>query len=74
MKGVSEPDAETGVSLGEDPCYVIVSDKLSCMELSEYSLNEGLLNCLEVYLREPGKYAVVPIAVSQEPVKMRIKV
>jgi hypothetical protein len=37
MKGVAEPDAETGVSLGEDPCYVIVSDKLSrCMELSEY--------------------------------------
>jgi hypothetical protein len=42
MKGVSEPDAETGVSLGEDPCYVIVSDKLSCMELSKYSFERRL--------------------------------
>ena len=42
------------------------------MELSEDALCEGLLNCVEIYLREPGKYAVFPEAICQESVKVRV--
>lgn len=34
------------------------------MELCEYPLSEGLLDCFKVYLGEPGKYPVFPVAVS----------
>ena len=44
------------------------------MELCEYPLSKGLLKCLKVYLGEPGKYSVFPVAVCQESVKVRVVV
>jgi hypothetical protein len=60
--------------LREDLCYVIVSDRLSLMKLSEYPFSECFLYCFKVYLQESGEDAVLPVSVSEESVKMRMKV
>jgi hypothetical protein len=62
------------VILTEDLCYVIVSDKLSLMKLSEYPFSKRLLDCFKVYLHESCEDAVFPVSVSEESVKMRMKV
>jgi hypothetical protein len=72
VEGVSEPNAETGVILGEDLRHVIVRDKLSLMELREYPYGEGILDWFEVYLRERSEYAILPVPVSKESVKVRM--
>jgi hypothetical protein len=36
------------------------------MELCESPLSKGLLKSFKVYLGKPGKYAVFPVAVSEE--------
>ena len=51
----------------------IVSDKLPLVELSEDPFSEGILDCFEVYLREPGEDAILPVAVSEESVQMRMR-
>jgi hypothetical protein len=62
------------VILREDLRYVIISDQFSLVELSEHSFGEGFLNCFEVYLCESGEGAIFPVSVSEESVKMRMKV
>jgi hypothetical protein len=52
--------------------HIIVSDEFLLMELCEYPLSKGLLKCFKVYLCEPGEYAVFPVAVSEETVKVRV--
>ena len=44
------------------------------MELYEYPFSEGLLDCFEVYLCESGEYGIFPVSVSEESVKVRMKV
>ena len=39
-----------------------------------YSFSEGFLYGFKVYLSEPCEDSVVPVSVSQESVKMRMKV
>jgi hypothetical protein len=58
------------VILREDLRHIIVSNKLSLVELSEYSFSKGFLNCFEVYLRELGEDTVFPVSVSEESVQM----
>jgi hypothetical protein len=42
------------------------------MELGEYPFSEGLFDSFEVYLQEPGKYAVFPVPICQDSVKVRM--
>jgi hypothetical protein len=58
------------VILRETLRHVIVRDKLSFVELCEYPFSEGFLDSFEVYLREPCEYAVLPLSVSEESVKV----
>jgi hypothetical protein len=41
---------------------------------SEYPFSKGFLDSFEVYLQESGEDAVLPVSVSEESVKMRMKV
>ena len=50
--------------------YVIVRDKLSLVELSEYPFSEGCLDSFKVYLQESGEDAVLPASVSEKSVKV----
>jgi hypothetical protein len=70
VERVPHPDAEASVILRENLRHIIVRDELSLMELREHPLSEGLLNRLEVYLQESGEYAVFPVAVSKQSVKV----
>ena len=54
--------------------YVIISDKLSLVKLCEDTVSEGFLDCFEVYHLKPREDAVLPESVSEESVKMRMKV
>jgi hypothetical protein len=72
VEWVTEPYAETGVILRQDLCHVIVSDEVSLMELREHPFSEGFFNRLEVYLQERGKYAIFPVAISEESVQVRV--
>ena len=58
--------------LREYLCHVIVRDKLSLVELREYSFSEGFLDSFEGYLREAREYAVVPVSVSEESMQVRM--
>jgi hypothetical protein len=58
--------------LREYLCHVIVRDKLSLVELREYSFSECFLYGFKVYLQEPGEDAVVPISVSEKSVQVRV--
>ena len=60
--------------LRENLCYVIVRDKLSFVELSEYPFSKRLFDCFEVKLREARGYAVLPVSVRDDSVKVRVKV
>jgi hypothetical protein len=60
------------VILRENLRYVIVSNKLSLVELREYPFSKGFLDCFKVYLRELGEDAVPPVSVSKEPVQVRM--
>ena len=60
--------------LRENLRYVIVSDKLSLVKLCEDTVSEGFLDCFEVYHPKPREDAVLPESVSEESVKMRMKV
>ena len=60
--------------LRENLRHVIVSYKLSLVEVCEYPFSEGCLDSFEVYLQESGEDAVLPESVSEESVKMRMKV
>jgi hypothetical protein len=61
------------VVLSEYLCDVIISDKLLLVKLSEHPFSECLLNCVEIYLREPGEYIIFPEAVSEESMKVRMR-
>ena len=74
MERVPKPDAEASVILRENLRHVIVRDKLSLVKLCEHPFSEGLLDCYKVYLQESGEDAVLPVSVSEESVKMRMKV
>jgi hypothetical protein len=56
--------------LREDLRYVIVRDELLLVELSEYSYSKSFLDSFEVYFREACEDAVLPVSVSEEPVKV----
>jgi hypothetical protein len=58
--------------LRQDLRHVIVRDKLSFVELCEYPFSEGFLDWFEVDLSEPGEYAVFPVPICQESVKVRV--
>jgi hypothetical protein len=73
VKGVSEPDAETGVILAENLRYIIISDELSPMELREHPLSEGFLNRFEVYLQEPSKTKIGRIQTSALSLRSRAR-
>jgi hypothetical protein len=72
MKGVTHPDAKSCVVLGEYLRHVIISDKFSLVELSEYSFSEGILGSFKVYFREACEDAIFPVSVSKETVKVRV--
>ena len=48
VEGVPHPDAEASVILRENLRHMIVRDKLSLVELREYSFSEGCLDSFEV--------------------------
>jgi hypothetical protein len=50
--------------------YVIVREKLLFVELSEYSFSKSFLDSFEVYLAEACEDAILPVPVSEEPVKV----
>jgi hypothetical protein len=52
----------------------MVRDMLSFVGLCECPFSEGFLDWFEVYLREPGEYAVLPGSFSEKSVKMRMEV
>jgi len=72
VEWVAEPDAETGVILGENVRYIIISDELLFMELCEYPFSEGFLDWFEVYLPESAENTIFPIPVSKKSVKVRM--
>jgi hypothetical protein len=74
VERVPKPYPEASVILRENLRHVLVSYKLSLVELREYSFSEGCLDCFEVYHPKPREDAVLPVTVSEESVKMRMKV
>jgi hypothetical protein len=65
MERVTHPDAKASVLLREDLRYIIVGNQLSLVKLCEDSFSEDFLDCFQVYLRESGEYAVLPVTVSE---------
>ena len=72
VERVTEPDAETGVILRQALCHVIVSDELSLVERREHPFSEGFLDSFEVYLSESAESTILPVAVSEESVQVRV--
>ena len=72
MEWVTHPDPKAGMFLREDLRYDIVSDELLFVELCEHSFPEGLSKHFEVNLWESGKYALSPVAVGKESMKVRM--
>jgi hypothetical protein len=62
------------VVLAEYLSHYIIGDTFSLVELCEYALCKGLLDCFKVYLLEPCEDAVFPESVSEETVQMRVMV
>ena len=60
--------------LREDLRHVIVRDMFLLVELIEHPFSEGLSDCFKIYLQELGKYAVLPVPVSEESLKVRMEV
>ncbi len=42
------------------------------MKLREHPLSKRFLDCLKIYLQEPGKCAVTPVPICQDAVKVRM--
>jgi hypothetical protein len=42
------------------------------MELREHPFSEGILDWFEVYLRERGEYAILPVPVGKDSMKVRM--
>lgn len=52
--------------LREEMRYIIISDKLLFMKLSEYQFGKGYLYGFKVYLSGPSEDAVLPVSVTKK--------
>ncbi len=72
MEWITHPDPKAGMILRENLRYRIISEELSFVELREHSFPEGLSNRFKVNLWESRKYALSPVAVGKESMKVRM--